>query len=97
MLDPTDEEETLGDISSKAFPNHGIVMQASLPQHSQISEIFLVGNVDLPSINGSIELMNNISKEICPVLEQCLVKSIVKSFKNHADSNSNNEQIVKSE
>lgn len=85
LVDPTDTEETF--CSTKAAPgttdNHGIIVQAALPQHGQISEIFMMGSIDIDTVERSIDLLNNIHKDICPLLEQCLVKTVFKFRPNN--------------
>lgn len=81
-MDPTDTEETI--CCTKFIPgtvdNHGIIIQAALPQHGQISEMFVVGSVDMDTIVHSVELLNKAHKDICPLLEQCLVKTVFETF-----------------
>ncbi|XP_011637905.1 exosome complex component MTR3 [Pogonomyrmex barbatus] len=83
LVDPTDTEETF--CSTKTEPDtaddHGIIMQAALPQHGQISEIFVVGSVDVNTIEHSMDLLSKMHKDICPLLEQCLVKTVFKAFR----------------
>lgn len=61
--------------------NHGIILQASMPQHSQISEFFLVGSLDMAIIKSQIESLNKAGDDIYPVMQQCLVKSIARFLK----------------
>ncbi|XP_058792767.1 exosome complex component MTR3-like isoform X2 [Phymastichus coffea] len=87
ILDPTDQEEQLCmTIMRKNKPvNHGIVMQAMLPQHDQISEFFLIGSMNLKCINSSIETLNKAGNEVYPTLQQSLTKSIKKMFKKRKE------------
>lgn len=86
-MDPTDLEENScnskyqGSVSSKDH-DHGIIVQAALPQHGQIAEIFVVGSFDTDTIVHSMDLLSTAHKDICPLLEQCLVKTIFKSFRS---------------
>lgn len=61
--------------------DHGIIVQAVLPQHDQISEMFVIGSIDMNSIERSMELLNDAHKDICPILEQCLVKTVFETFR----------------
>ncbi|XP_077280292.1 exosome complex component MTR3 [Temnothorax americanus] len=83
LVDPTDAEETF--CSTKAVPgtadDHGIIVQAVLPQHGQISEMFVMGSIDMDTIERSMDLLNDTQKDICPILEQCLVKTVFKVFR----------------
>lgn len=58
--------------------NHGVITLASLPQHGQISEVFQIGSMDIDSIVHATEILTTTNKDICPVLQQCLVKTIMK-------------------
>lgn len=82
-MDPTDTEETLCCTKSVSgtVHDHGIIMQAALPQHGQISEMFVVGSIDTDTIVHSMDLLNKAHKDICPLLEQCLVKTVFKTFR----------------
>lgn len=86
LVDPTDTEETF--CSTKAVPgttdDHGIIVQAALPQHGQISEMFVIGSIDTDTIEHSMNLLSEIHKNICPLLEQCLVKTVYRAF--HSNS-----------
>lgn len=81
LIDPTDAEETL--CSTKSSPgtsyDHGILVQAVLSQHSQVTEIFMAGSVDVDTIAHSMDLLNEAHKDICNLLEQCLVKTVYKA------------------
>jgi len=83
LVDPTDTEETF--CSTKIAPgtadNHGIIVQAALAQHGQISEMFLIGSIDTDTIERSMNLLSDLHKDICPILEQNLVKTVFKSFR----------------
>ncbi|XP_035726925.1 exosome complex component MTR3-like [Vespa mandarinia] len=81
LLDPTDTEELYCSKNSLISGNHGIIVQASLPQLEQISEFFLVGNLNMEHITNAIEVIKQANKDICPLLQQCLVKSVFKVFK----------------
>ncbi|XP_078042633.1 exosome complex component MTR3 [Augochlora pura] len=80
LVDPTDTEEVLCNTHPDQEDdfNHGIVTLASLPQHGQISEVFLVGNIDTDSVIHTTDILTEINKDICPVVQQCLVKTIMK-------------------
>ncbi|XP_054009498.1 exosome complex component MTR3 isoform X1 [Hylaeus anthracinus] len=80
LVDPTDlEEEICNTLPEQQDDfNHGIITLASLPQHGQISEVFLIGSIDTNSVIHATELLTTTNKEICPVLQQCLVKTIMK-------------------
>lgn len=80
LVDPTDAEERSCCSNSVSGRDHGIIVQAALPQHSQISEMFVVGSFDTDTIVHSMDLLNTSHKDICPLLEQCLVKTIFKAF-----------------
>ncbi|XP_046734008.1 exosome complex component MTR3-like isoform X1 [Diprion similis] len=83
FLDLTVEEEILcNSAPTKANPskNHGLIMQAALPQHDQISEFFLVGSIDVESIKQVIETLTVANKNICPVVQQCLVKTVLRAL-----------------
>ncbi|KAL6440042.1 hypothetical protein ACFW04_002995 [Cataglyphis niger] len=83
LVDPTDTEESF--CCTKSVPgttqNHGIIIQAALPQHGQISEMFVVGSIDIDTIVHSMDLLSKAHKDICPLLEQCLVKTVFKTFR----------------
>ncbi|XP_068989601.1 exosome complex component MTR3 isoform X3 [Neodiprion pinetum] len=84
FLDLTMEEEVLCN-SAPAKPNppnnHGLIMQAALPQHDQISEFFLVGSINIDCIKQAIETLTVANKNICPVVQQCLVKTVLRALK----------------
>jgi len=61
--------------------NHGLIIQAALSQHSQISEMFMIGSIDVEIIQCSMDLFSKIHKDIRPLLEQCLVKTVFKAFR----------------
>ncbi|XP_011862792.1 PREDICTED: exosome complex component MTR3-like [Vollenhovia emeryi] len=88
LVDPTETEETF--CSTKAVPgttdDHGIIVQATLPQHGQISEIFVVGSIDIDTIERSMNLLSSVHNDICPLLEQCLVKTVFKAFRERSNS-----------
>jgi hypothetical protein len=83
IVDPTDKEESLclSSVKKGKPDNHGIIMQAMLSQHDQISEFFLVGSMDVNFINTSMNTLSKISNEIYPILQQSLRKSIIKMIK----------------
>ncbi|XP_014216517.1 exosome complex component MTR3 [Copidosoma floridanum] len=83
LLDPTETEEALcmSYVKKKAPANHGVIMQAMLSQHDQISEFFLVGSMDVDCINNSVDILNKAGADIYPVLQDALVKSVTKVLK----------------
>ncbi|XP_034947589.1 exosome complex component MTR3-like [Chelonus insularis] len=84
FLDPTIEEELLCNTfpsASYKSENHGIIVQASLPQHSQISELYFVGNIDFNLIKSTMDILLSTSNDLCLVMQQCLVKSVIKTLK----------------
>lgn len=86
-MDPTDEEEVLC-LSSmqKSKPlDHGIITQAMLPQLDQISELFLVGCMDVTRINSSMEILSQTNNEIYPLLQESLQKSILRMLKKRKE------------
>ncbi|XP_076233548.1 exosome complex component MTR3 [Calliopsis andreniformis] len=80
LMDPTDVEEAICNTKPQNENdfNHGVITLASLPQHGQISEIFQIGSMDTDSIIRATEVLTTTNKDICPVLQQCLVKTIMK-------------------
>ncbi|XP_076749940.1 exosome complex component MTR3 isoform X2 [Xylocopa sonorina] len=80
LMDPTDTEEEICNTRPENQDdfNHGIITLASLPQHNQITEVLLIGNVDVNSITNATETLTTANKDICPVLQQCLIKTIMK-------------------
>jgi len=91
LLDPTDKEESLCHSpppGTMKGTNHGIIMQAALPQHDQIAELYFVGDIDMVSMKPAIESMIEIGKDICLVLQQCLVKSVMKCLKERDEEKS---------
>ncbi|XP_031837971.1 exosome complex component MTR3 [Nomia melanderi] len=80
LVDPTDTEEAICNTQPDHENNfnHGILTLASLPQHGQISEVFLLGSIDTNSIVRATDTLTTVNKDICPVLQQCLVKTIMK-------------------
>lgn len=83
MVDPTDVEEAF--CCTKSIPgatyNHGIVVQAALAQHAQVSEMLVVGSVDIDAITHcTLNIFSETHKDICLLLEQCLVKTVLKTF-----------------
>lgn len=83
-MDPTDKEETFCSTKPPGTAgDHGIIVQAALPQHGQISEMFVIGSIDLDTIERSLDLLSDIHKDICPILEQCLVKTVFKTFRSN--------------
>ncbi|XP_011499201.1 PREDICTED: exosome complex component MTR3-like [Ceratosolen solmsi marchali] len=83
IIDPTYKEEALCLKTIKKLKpvNHGIIMQAMLSQHDQISEFFLTGSMDINFVNSSIDILSKTSNEIYPVLQEALRKSILKMIK----------------
>lgn len=79
LLDPTDTEEAYC-YKTRCTEGycHGTLMQANLPQHGQISEVFLSGSANLNLISDVMELLARTNREVCPVLQRCLVKSVMK-------------------
>ncbi|XP_623498.2 exosome complex component MTR3 isoform X2 [Apis mellifera] len=80
LMDPTDTEEVICNTQpdNQDDFNHGIITLASLAQHNQVSEVFLIGSIDTNSIIQATEILTTVNKDICPVLQQCLVKTIMK-------------------
>ncbi|XP_016909813.1 exosome complex component MTR3 [Apis cerana] len=80
LMDPTDTEEIICNTQpdNQDDFNHGIITLASLAQHNQVSEVFLIGSIDTNSIIQATEILTTVNKDICPVLQQCLVKTIMK-------------------
>ncbi|XP_012543661.2 exosome complex component MTR3 [Monomorium pharaonis] len=87
LVDPTDTEETFCFTKAKpgTMDDHGIVVQAALPQHGQISEMFVIGSLDVDTIEHSMDLLSGVHKDICPLLEQCLVKTIFRTFRSNSE------------
>ncbi|XP_063984389.1 exosome complex component MTR3-like [Diachasmimorpha longicaudata] len=84
FLDPTTEEEALcttAPTQNDKSENHGIIMQACLPQHDQVAELYFVGDIDVSSISPVLETLTAASKEISLVLQQRLVKSVIRTLK----------------
>jgi len=83
LLDPTENEESLcmSSIKNNKSVNHGIIMQAMLSPHDQISEFFLVGSMDVNCINSCVEILKKAGSEIYPILEEVLTKSVMKVLK----------------
>lgn len=84
-MDPTEKEEALC-LSSlknkkKNSINHGVIMQAMLLQHDQISEFFFAGSMDTNCLIDSVEILKKASNEIYPLLEDCLTKYVYKMLK----------------
>ena len=82
-MDPSEKEESLSlstDAKNKQI-NHGIVMQALMPQHDQISEFFAEGNLNFECIKKATEILENENKKIYPILKNYLSNSIVKALK----------------
>jgi hypothetical protein len=81
LLDLTDAEETFcSTISAPGISHdHGIIVQAMLPQHGQTTEIFMTGNIDVDTVVHSMDLLNEAHKDICLLLEQCLVRNVFKA------------------
>lgn len=69
-------------IVPRTTNDHGIIVQAALSQHSQISEMFLMGSIDMDTIEHAMDLLSKIHKDVCPLLEQCLVKTVFRAFRN---------------
>lgn len=65
--------------------NHGIITQAMLPQHDQISELFLIGSLDINCINSTINKLNKAGTEIYPILQQSLTKSVMKMLRKRKE------------
>lgn len=91
LVDPTLEEEIMCQSAppeSSPSTDHGLITQATLPQHDQVSEFFLVGSVDLDGIKRAIDTLNRANKDICPIIQQCLVKTVLRAFKRkkHEDN-----------
>ena len=81
LMDPMDTEETMCNTPTETKKdnfNQGLITLASLPQHDQISEVFLIGNVDTDSIIRATDILTAANEDICPVLQQCLVKTVMK-------------------
>lgn len=82
-MDPTDVEETF--CCTKSVSNmtqeHGIIVQAALPQHGQISEMYMMGSIETNTISRFMDILNETHKNICPLIEQCLVKTVFKTFR----------------
>lgn len=85
-MDPTDTEEMSCTKLAGTTHNHGIIVQAVLPQHGQISEILVMGSLDTDTIIHSMDLLNKVHKDICPIIEQCLVKTVFKAFRSSSKS-----------
>ncbi|XP_029173573.1 exosome complex component MTR3-like [Nylanderia fulva] len=83
LVDPTDKEETTCCTKSVSgtVHDHGIIIQAALSQHGQVSEMFVVGSIDTDTIVHSMDILNKAHKDISPLLEQCLVKTVFKAFR----------------
>ncbi|XP_043482147.1 exosome complex component MTR3-like [Leptopilina heterotoma] len=90
FLDPTSEEETMFlSISRdeiKEEKNHGLIVQASMTQHSQITEFFFTGSLDLESMKSQTEKLNEAEEQIFPIMQQSLIKSVSKSLKKNEES-----------
>lgn len=56
-------------------------MQALMPQHDQISEFFVLGNLDLESVKKAMTFLEEGNRIMFPILQQQLTKLIMKSLK----------------
>lgn len=82
LLDLTDTEETMCETQpDEKLNNHGIITLATLPQHEQVSEMFSVGSIDVESMIRAVEIAKTANRNICPHLQQCLVKTVIKLTK----------------
>ncbi|XP_001606070.1 exosome complex component MTR3 [Nasonia vitripennis] len=92
LLDPTDKEEALclSVAKQKKLTNHGIIMQAMLLQHDQISEFFLVGSMDVDCVNNSMELLSKTCSDVHPILQQSLTKLVMKMLKREKEEEGDN-------
>ncbi|XP_011299450.1 exosome complex component MTR3 [Fopius arisanus] len=84
FLDTTTEEEALcstAPTKNHKSKNHGIIMQAYLPQHDQVAELYFVGDIDISAIAPVLETLTEASKNISLIAQQRLVKSVMKTLK----------------
>lgn len=100
FLDPTLAEEDLclalpSSPHNKQSNNHGIIMQASLPQHEQIAELHFSGDIDLNNIKPVLDKLTDTSKDISLVIQQRLVKSVLKTLNNNEKSVKENNKSIK--
>lgn len=81
-MDPMDTEEAICNTQpdNEDDFNHGIITLACLSQHNQISEIFLSGSINTNTIKQATGMLIIANKDICLLLQQCLVKSVVKLY-----------------
>ncbi|KAK5648654.1 hypothetical protein RI129_003546 [Pyrocoelia pectoralis] len=92
LLDPTLEEETLCTVATHKsdteidYDSHGIIVLAMLSTHEQISEFYQLGNLDLETLNESVNILMNAAKDIVPLVEKCLVDYVTKTLKSNAES-----------
>lgn len=85
LINPTYAEEVFCKQSmskgTKTNYNHGLIIFSMLKTHQQISEFYQTGNLTLDIITDSIQTLTDTCKEIIPLIEQSLIKYIVKSAK----------------
>lgn len=75
----------------KGEKNHGLIVQASMTQHSQITEFFFTGSLDLETMKTQAGKLNEAEEQIFPIMQQSLIKSVAKSLKKNDDDSSKNE------
>ncbi|KAK9892252.1 hypothetical protein WA026_019053 [Henosepilachna vigintioctopunctata] len=75
LFDPNFREELLSEIAIEK--EHGVVILCVTSTHQQISHFHQTGNLQLNTITQSIDTLHNTCKEIVPVVQKCLVKSVL--------------------
>ncbi|KAF5274413.1 hypothetical protein FQA39_LY07293 [Lamprigera yunnana] len=90
FVDPTLEEETLCTVAvpknegDKTYESHGIVILAMLSTHMQVSELYQTGNLDINTIHEAVSILTDVTKDVVPLVEKCLVNHVTKNLKADA-------------
>lgn len=90
LLDPTLEEERLCNTTVRSglgdgFESNGIVSLSVLSTHQQIAELYQTGNLSYDELAEDVEVLNQASKEIVPLVEKCLVQHVMKGMKRDVE------------
>lgn len=84
LLDPTAAEEDLCNNGVTSGDEHGVIVMARLATHDQISELRQAGLLSFERVQAANDILLATNKEIVPVINQILVRKVMKKVESKA-------------
>nr|CAI5838096.1 unnamed protein product [Callosobruchus analis] len=90
LIDPTSKEEEICRspfVKEQENNEHGLVLISMLHTHSQVAQFYQTGSISPEKLSQLIETLEKACADIVPVIQQCLVKHVIKTIKKSSKVN----------